>query len=141
MRELMVTRAALDLVAKGQDKSMAAYTSRLIAHWIKKSEKPHGSADQPAQPTPFVTASLNSHFFDTQWGQQQGVWQPDLGQGLAVSLWMILRIGRAHTDARLMCGVAQDGDGLGAYPFFNQIVNPQSIEQEVMYPPLDDRLW
>ena len=87
MRELQLTQIALDVEAKGQDKSMAAYTSRLMAHWIRKNEQPQGAADQQAQPTPFVTASLNSHFFDAQWGQQQPLsWQPDLTQGFSVSL-------------------------------------------------------
>jgi len=86
LRELELTQAALDIEANGQEKSMAAYTSRLIAHWIKKTESPADRADQPAQPTPFVTASLNSHFFDAEWGQQQPVWQPDLGQALTVSV-------------------------------------------------------
>ncbi len=97
VRELALTQVALDIEAKGQEKSMAAYTSRLITHWIKKNEQSHGSAEQQAQPTPFVTTSLNSHFFDAQWGQQQPLgWQPDLTQGLTVSEAVRLR----RSDAR-----------------------------------------
>lgn len=102
MRELLLTQGALDVEARGQVKSMAAYTSRLIAHWIKKHDQLDGSADQTVQPTPFVTASLNSHFFDAQWGQQPVAWQPDLGQNLTVSehLGAFERCGRLKLTRR-----------------------------------------
>lgn len=127
LEDLGRTQGALHAFAQGDEGSMAAYTSRLIAHWIKKVD-PQPVDAKPAEGRA-ITTSLSSHFFDTQWtglqnGQQQqaGMWTPEFGLQGTVG------------------GVPDGAASETVFPFFNAIM-PAGNEQDFMYPPLDDRLW
>lgn len=127
--DLAATVRSLNVVANGRELTMAAYTSRLVDHWIKKIEPPlppSGDTGQAATPfsRPFVTASLNSNFFDSQWAHAgaPSLWQADLDAAAGNSLGVV--------------------PGMPAAPnFFDSIMPGQSLEQDIMYPPLDDQLW